>query len=137
MVATSLATTVLKPWLGRTAPAWQDTLGFYESRAFPSGHASSIAAFAGIVIVLVVDAWYAGPACAGWSTCGRGACRLLVALDRVLLGRHYPTDVIAGTLLGVGFVLLGLAVYRPAAAQPLPRRPSRSPRCWPPSASWR
>ena len=120
MVATSLATTVLKLWLGRPRPEWQDTLGFYESRAFPSGHTSSAAAFAGIVIVLAtmlvrrsgVRRLVIAGAVLAW---------LLVALDRVLLGRHYPTDVIAGTLLGVGFVLLGLVVI-----DPLPRSHAES-----------
>ena len=37
----------------------------------------------------------------------------MVCLDRVLLGRHYPSDVVGGVLLGAGMVLLGLAVYSP------------------------
>ena len=39
------------------------------------------------------------------------ACAVLVVVvcaDRVLLGRHYPSDVTAGALLGAGMVLLGL-----------------------------
>ena len=37
-----------------------------------------------------------------------------VCLDRVLLGRHYPSDVVAGSVLGVSMVLLGIAVFDPA-----------------------
>ena len=51
---------------------------------------------------------------------------LVVCLDRVLLGRHYPSDVVAGTLLGAGMVLLGLVLLDPEPrghaqkAEPLP-----------------
>jgi YegS/Rv2252/BmrU family lipid kinase len=51
---------------------------------------------------------------------------LLVCVDRVFLGRHYPTDVAAGSLLGVGVVLFAIAVVHPrprstaAKAEPLP-----------------
>ena len=37
----------------------------------------------------------------------------IVCLDRVLLGRHFPTDVIAGTMLGVGMVLIWMVVIDP------------------------
>ena len=36
-----------------------------------------------------------------------------VCLDRVLLGRHYPTDVVAGSFLGVAVLLLGDRRLRP------------------------
>ena len=38
---------------------------------------------------------------------------LLVGADRVLLGRHYPTDVLGGYLVGVGMTLLWLGLYSP------------------------
>jgi membrane-associated phospholipid phosphatase len=43
-----------------------------------------------------------------------------VCLDRVLLGRHYPTDVVAGSFLGVAVLLLGIAVFDPARVNAKP-----------------
>lgn len=125
MVATSLATTGLKLWIGRDRPPWQNPQYLLESRSFPSGHASSTAAFAGLLMVLAV------------MLVRRSSARrlvyvlatmfaLLVCADRVFLGRHYPSDVIGGALLGATFVLLGVALYSPLprshaeSAEPLP-----------------
>jgi len=113
MIATSLATTAIKIALGRGRPEWQDATDLLSSKSFPSGHASSSAALAGILIVLA------------WSFLRRPAARwtvtvlavgmwLAVCFDRVLLGRHYPSDVVAGSILGVSMVLLGIAVFDPA-----------------------
>jgi len=125
MVATSLATSGLKIWLGRDRPDWQGELGLLSSYSFPSGHASSSAAFACLLVMLLVlfvrrtNLRRIGIALAV-------AMWLVVCLDRVLLGRHFPTDVIAGTLLGVGTFLLVLAFIDPrprsiaAKAEPLP-----------------
>ena len=49
----------------------------------------------------------------GVSFAGLVVVVLLVCLDRVLLGRHYPSDVVGGVFLGVGLALLGLALYSP------------------------
>jgi len=113
MIATSLTTTAIKLALGRGRPEWQDATDLLSSKSFPSGHASSSAALAGILIFLA------------WSFLRRPAARwavtavavgvwLAVCLDRVLLGRHYPSDVVAGSVLGVSMVLLGIAVFDPA-----------------------
>jgi YegS/Rv2252/BmrU family lipid kinase len=112
MVATTVLYTSLKAVVGRARPDWQLTDALYSSKSFPSGHASTVTALAGVLCVLVVMLVRRG-----------GVRRLLyvllalvvvaVCLDRVLLGRHYPTDVIGGVLLGTGTVLLGLVVYSP------------------------
>jgi YegS/Rv2252/BmrU family lipid kinase len=126
MLLTSLLTTGAKLLFGRTRPEWQDLTDLLDSKSFPSGHASSSAAYAGVVVVIVA------------MLVRRGTIRRLlsalavlmavvVALDRVLLGRHYPTDVVAGALLGVAVVLVGLVVYSPLPrshalkSEPLPQ----------------
>jgi YegS/Rv2252/BmrU family lipid kinase len=112
IVITSLVTTGFKLLYGRSRPIWQDPVGRLVSKSFPSGHASSTAALAGVLIVLA------------WMLIRRAALRravyvgavllaIVVGLDRVLLGRHFPTDVIGGWLLGACVVLVGLAVYTP------------------------
>src|SRR5207342_226563 len=93
-------------------PEWQVEDALLSSKSYPSGHAASITAFGGILVVLVVmlvrrsnirRLLYAGI----------GLMVVVVCLDRVLLGRHFPSDVIGGVLLGIGMVALGLAVYNP------------------------
>ena len=117
MVGASLATTSIKLWLGRGRPEWQDGVDLLTSKSFPSGHASSSAALAGILLLLA------------WSFLRGSRPRWVVAvtavviwvavcLDRVLLGRHYPTDVVAGTFLGVAVLLLGIAIFDPARVRP-------------------
>ncbi|CUR55654.1 Phosphoesterase, PA-phosphatase related protein [metagenome] len=120
MIATSLITTGVKLLLSRDRPGYQDAIGFLVSHSMPSGHASSSAALAGVGIVLVL------------MLVRRANLRraliiafvvvaFLVGLDRILLGRHYPSDVVAGWLLGVGVVFIALAVY-----SPLPRSHAES-----------
>ena len=63
----------------------------YALASFPSGHATT--AFSAAVLLSL---WYpraAGPAL---------GLAFVVALSRVVLGAHYPSDVLAGSLLGGG-----------------------------------
>jgi membrane-associated phospholipid phosphatase len=59
------------------------------SSSFPSGHAASAAAFAGVVGREIPQLWLPVNALAG-----------TVAFSRVYTGVHYPGDVLAGWLLG-------------------------------------
>ncbi|WP_249423871.1 YegS/Rv2252/BmrU family lipid kinase [Nocardioides coralli] len=125
MGLTAAVTTAVKLGLSRDRPEWQNALEALTTKSFPSGHTSSVTAFAGVLVVLA------------WIFVRRASMRravlvsmtalwLVVALDRVLLGRHFPTDVVGGTLLGVGTVLLVLAFLPPeppghaVKADPLP-----------------
>ncbi len=113
MLAVSLATTGVKRLLGRDRPLWQDPTGILENHSLPSGHATSVTAFAGVVIVLAV-LFIRRRGLRLVVVVAMVALAVVVALDRVLLGRHYPSDVVAGALLGAGVVLLGLGLYPPA-----------------------
>ena len=112
MVATRLLTTGLKLLVGRERPEWQLAESLLSTKSFPSGHSSSITAFAGVLIVLVAMLVRRGNL-RRTAYAGVVVVAALVYLDRVLLGRHYPSDVVGGVLLGTGMVLLGLAVYSP------------------------
>jgi YegS/Rv2252/BmrU family lipid kinase len=113
MLGSSLTTFLLKGFLQRKRPVWDNPVTTLTSFSFPSGHATGIAAAAGVIIVL-----------AGLLVRRRGLRRtlfvvavglaLLVGLDRVFLGVHNPSDVLAGYAVGVFWVLLGLVFYDPA-----------------------
>ncbi|WP_238694359.1 diacylglycerol kinase family protein [Nocardioides daphniae] len=112
MVVTSLLTTGLKLLLSRERPDWQEALGLHDTLSFPSGHASSITAYTGLLAVLAVI-FLRKQAMRRAAMTGLSLIWLVVVLDRVLLGRHYPTDVIAGTLLALSVLLVALVWFDP------------------------
>lgn len=112
MISTSVITTGLKLWLSRDRPHWQDTTELLSTKSFPSGHASSMAALAAILVVLVVMLVRRQ----NFRRIAYTGILLLVvavSLDRILLGRHYPTDTLGGTLLGAACAIAWLAIYSP------------------------
>lgn len=125
MLATSLATTAIKLWLGRERPDWQDALGLLGSYSYPSGHASAAAAYAAILVMLLV-LFVRRTSLRRLGITLAVAWWLLVCVNRLLLGRHYPTDLIGGTLLALAVFLVALAFIDPrprstaAKAEPLP-----------------
>ena len=113
MLGASLSTYFLKRFFERERPQWDDPIHTLDSFAFPSGHSSGIASGMGVAIILTL-----------MLVRRRGVRRGLVSLwvflivlvgaDRVLLGVHNLSDVVAGLAVGFFWVAVGMLVYHPA-----------------------
>jgi undecaprenyl-diphosphatase len=103
----------------RARPVVEDAVAHAPGSSFPSGHATNTAAVALTLTLLL------------WPLLGRRArvvvplvaatCTLLTALDRVLLGVHYPSDAVAGIALGTalaGASYLGYSGWSATAPDP-------------------
>jgi undecaprenyl-diphosphatase len=101
---------VAKSVFQRARPVVEDPLSRAPGYSFPSGHALNSAAWATIVVILL---WpLLKPLWARVTAVVLAVLVVLVtALDRVLLGVHYPSDVTVGVLTGVGLALASYAGY--------------------------
>ncbi len=101
--------TVCKRMVERPRPA--EAVVEVGSWAYPSGHATNIALAAVLVIALTATIG------AGWIRWGTTVlaivCVVVTAADRLVLGVHHPSDVLAGLLLGTGMAVAGLTILRP------------------------
>ena len=99
---------VLKRWTRRARPfrTHADITAYIaplDEFSFPSGHTLHAAAFT--VVTFAYFPWLA-PLLVPFA--------VLVALSRVVLGVHYPSDVLAAILIGAGLGALSLWLVQPA-----------------------
>ena len=99
----------LKRLYDRARPKVVAALSGADPWSFPSGHAIAAAVFF-TMLALVVTALGAGRGVRRFVTGYAAAGVALVALSRLYLGVHYPSDVIAGACVGAGWSLLVAAV---------------------------
>ncbi|MDP9151348.1 MAG: phosphatase PAP2 family protein [Myxococcota bacterium] len=86
-----------RPWvaLGLAPP-----LGAPHDGSFPSGHASGSFCVAAFLAIALPAAWPSSPRAARLVGAVGVLIAALIALSRVYLGAHFPSDAIAGAALG-------------------------------------
>ena len=108
----NLASSLLKLGFGRARPDLIDHLDYQTSFSYPSGHATSAAA------VYLMLAWLAPPRWRGFAWALAFAMILLNGVSRIMLGVHWASDIVGGTMLGAAFALLSIWwVARPSLRQ--------------------
>ena len=98
---------VQKYEVARVRPALEPHLVVVKTQSFPSGHASSSMIF----YLTLAIALTAGTRWHRAAAAGAVVLSLLIGTSRVMLGVHWPSDVIGGWAFGMLWVLLTL---RPA-----------------------
>lgn len=110
---------VLKALFHRPRPEIVERLTDVDATwSLPSGHAANSAAVYGAIALIAGVLW--------WRRRQRRAIRvaaalvvLLIGLARVWLGVHWPSDVLAGWLVGIGWALLLAVLLKPVQARTL------------------
>ena len=109
MAAGWLLAVLLKMLVHRSRPVIEEPFAVHHGYSFPSGHATNNAIVVTVVLLLLRP------------VLGVTARRVLLAVgvawvlitcaDRIFMGAHFLSDVIAGVLLGVGFCVASYAGY--------------------------
>lgn len=113
MAGAGLTTRLLKVGLARERPEWENEVHTLDTFSFPSGHATGIAAALGIAVVLT-QVFARRRAVRRTVTAVWVLLLALVGLDRIFLGVHTVSDVVAGYAVGFLWVMIGLLVLHPA-----------------------
>ena len=82
---------------------WGNIYRNTDPHSFPSGHAARS-------FLIAVVATALGPS---WLALILWVWAPLVGIARVAMGVHYVSDVVAGSVLGILFALVGLQIYEP------------------------
>jgi undecaprenyl-diphosphatase len=106
MLLAPVAESALKLAIGRPRP-------FDASFGFPSGHATAAAAYFGALIYL---AGALPPRARGLLRAVAALAIVLVALSRVMLRAHWPSDVVGGIALGLALASAAALLARPPRA---------------------
>ena len=104
--AGALLGVVLKQVVHRARPTFPDPVAMAGSFSFPSGHALGSFLGAGVLLVIALPVLGRRARAVAWSAAGFVV--LLTGFDRIALGVHFVSDVLAGWI-AAGAVLAGTA----------------------------
>ena len=102
VVLQTLSNSALKALFARPRPEVFDHLDYTWDLSFPSGHSAQNACLWALLVLLVDRrlAWIGVPLVLG------------IGVSRVVLGVHWPSDVMGGWAEGIAFALIGAEVAR-------------------------
>jgi membrane-associated phospholipid phosphatase len=101
---------LLKVVVGRARPDLVDAVATAPGRSFPSGHALTSTVGCAVLLLLVTPLLRRRP----WRAVAIAAAVLIplvVGFARIGLGVHYLSDVVAGELLGLGWVTVTAVAF--------------------------
>jgi len=120
IAGSSLLNSLVKVAVNRARPVVPEPLLHEPGMSFPSGHAQ--AAMVGYTVILIL---FLPMLTGGWRRVLVGAAVFMVlaiGFSRVALAAHYVSDVLAGFVLGLAWVVLTVTILDPR------REPRREPR---------
>jgi undecaprenyl-diphosphatase len=109
MAVGGLLGVVLKLLVGRHRPDLLDPVARATGFSFPSGHALNAALTAGVFVLVLLPVARGAWRGALWAAAI--GVTVLTGLSRIVLGVHWTSDVVAGTLLGVAVVAVTAAAF--------------------------
>ena len=108
LAGTEITVEILKILIRRPRPIGAEFLE--RSFSFPSGHAAIAVALYGF-IAFALARRKKNHTIKGVILMAAFLIMLLVGLSRIYLGVHYPTDVAAGYLIGLGWLWASIRIY--------------------------
>jgi undecaprenyl-diphosphatase len=100
---------VLKEAVRRARPVLPDAVASAPGYSFPSGHALTSIVAAGVALLLLLPVVHGAWRILVWAVAA--GCVLLVGFARVALGVHFVSDVVAGWLIGLGWLAVTAAAF--------------------------
>lgn len=112
----SVLNLVLKTVFSRARPDLWQHLVHEQSYSFPSGHAvASMALAAALVVLCWHTRWWPVALVAG------GIYVCLIGWSRMYLGVHYPTDILGGWLVAIGWIEVVRLVFKTSPRRLTPK----------------
>lgn len=113
LVAVTAGSELVKQLVARPRPPGSDTVVPGVVYSYPSGHVLESVTVLGIIAILV---WRSSLPFAVRAIVAVGVAIFvpLVAVARVALNAHYPSDVLAGFLVGIGVLAIFVLLTRPS-----------------------